>query len=37
MSEAENLNQNCSFYEVVKMWNGLLHCVPLIETAKKHI
>ena len=30
-------NQNCPFCEVVKMWNGLHHCVPLVETVKKHI
>jgi hypothetical protein len=28
-------NQKCPFYEVVKMCNGLNHCVPLIEMVKK--
>ena len=27
-------NQNCPFCKVVKMWNGLHHCVPLVETVK---
>jgi hypothetical protein len=30
-------NQNCPFYEVVKMWNGPHHHIPLIEMVKKHI
>jgi hypothetical protein len=27
-------NQNCPFCEVVKIWNGLHHCVSLIEMVK---
>jgi hypothetical protein len=30
-------NKKCLFYEVVKMCNGLLHCVPLVEMVEKHI
>jgi hypothetical protein len=30
-------NQKCPFCEVVKMCNGLHHCIPLIEMVKKHI
>jgi hypothetical protein len=30
-------NQKCLFYEVVKMCNGLHHCVPLVEMVKKNI
>jgi hypothetical protein len=30
-------NQNCLFYEFVKMWNGLHRCVSLIEMFKKNI
>jgi hypothetical protein len=30
-------NQKCSFCEVVKMCNGLHHCVPLVEMVEKHI
>jgi hypothetical protein len=28
-------NKKCSFYEVVKMYNGLDHCIPLVEMVKK--
>jgi hypothetical protein len=28
-------NQNFLFYEVVKIWNGLHHCISLIEMVKK--
>jgi hypothetical protein len=27
--------QKCPFCEVVKIWNGLHHCIPLVETVKK--
>jgi hypothetical protein len=30
-------NKKCPFFEVIKMCNGLHHCVPLIEVVKKHI
>jgi hypothetical protein len=30
-------NQKCLFCEVIKIYNGLHHCVPLIEIVKKHI
>jgi hypothetical protein len=30
-------NKKCSFCEVVKMCNGLHHCVPLVEMVEKHI
>jgi hypothetical protein len=30
-------NQKCSFCEVVKICNGLYHCVPLVEMVEKHI
>jgi hypothetical protein len=27
--------KNCPFCEVIQMWNGLHHCIPLVETVKK--
>jgi hypothetical protein len=30
-------NQKCPFCEVVKMCNGLHHCIPLVEVVKKYI
>jgi hypothetical protein len=30
-------NQKCPFCEIVKICNGLHHCVPLVEMVKKHI
>ena len=30
-------NQNCPFCEVIKIWNILHHCVPLVEVVKKRI
>ena len=29
-------NQNYPFYEVVKIWNELHHCVPPVKMVKKH-
>jgi hypothetical protein len=27
-------NQNCLFFEVIKIWNGLYHCIHLVEMVK---